>query len=113
MKFTIFGEPVSLNISLNQHWSERSKRNRRLKDTVFALAWNAGWRKSMPKCNQVTITIIGWRGDNDNAIAGCKPIIDALWKNDIIIDDNPKNCRIEYKFLKGKPKQVEVEINGT
>ena len=112
MTFTIPDEPVSLNVSFNQHWSVRSKRNHYLADTVFALAYNVGWRPSMPKFRRVKITICGWRGDYDNAIAGCKPIVDALWKNDIIEGDNPKQCEITYAFKKGKGKRVEIELEA-
>jgi hypothetical protein len=110
ISFTIFNEPVSLNVSLNQHWAVRSRRNKGLLNTVFALAYNAGWRPTMPKFKRVNIIIEGWRGDVDNGIAGCKPIVDALWRNDIIPGDNPKECKITYAFKKGKQKQVTVEL---
>ena len=111
LSFVLEDEPVSLNESLDQHWAVRSRRNRQIYDTVFALAWAAGWRKSMPKFTSVKVTIFNWRGDKDNAIGGCKPIIDGLWRNDIIPGDNPKECRITYRLAKeGKGKRVMVEL---
>ena len=111
ISFILFDEPVSLNVSYNQHWAVRSHRNKRLLDTVFVAAWNAGWRKSMPKFTTVEVVIRNWRGDVDNAIAGCKPIIDGLWRNDIIPGDNPKECKITYRLEKeGNGKSVEVNL---
>jgi hypothetical protein len=112
ISFTVPGEPVSLNVSFNQHWAVRSRHNKAMYDTVFALAYQAGWRKSMPKFTKVVITIIGGKLDHDNAIGGCKPIVDGLWRNDIIPGDNPKECKITYAFKKGKQKQVMVELDS-
>ena len=111
ISFILTGEPLSLNESYNQHWAVRSRRNKQIRDTVFALAWAAGWRKSMPKFTTVEIIIRNWRGDKDNAIGGCKAIVDALWRNDIIPGDNPKECQIDYRLEKaGKGKEVEVRL---
>ena len=115
ISFILFNEPVSLNVSLGQHWAVRSRRNKKLHDTVFAGAWNAGWNRRMPPFTQVGVIIRNWRGDFDNAVAGCKPLIDALVKNGIIKDDNPKECRITYRLVKSdiKGKSVEIILEAT
>jgi len=110
IKFLLENQPTSLNVMLTSHWAVRSRNNKAIINEVFAKSWEAGWRKSMPKFKWVTVTIIGWRGDKDNAIGGCKPIVDGLWRNDIIPGDSPKECRIDYKFKKGKQKMVRVEL---
>jgi len=110
ISFVIPDQPVSLNQILGEHWAVKSRRNKLLRDTVFAKAWEAGWRKSMPKFTRVEVIIRNWRGDVDNAAGGCKGIIDALWRNDIIQDDNPKYCEITYHFEKSDKKGKSVEI---
>ena len=48
--------------------------------------------------------------DTDNAYGGCKPLIDAIKRCGLIIDDNPKHCELEVvqvKLAKGeKPHTV-------
>ena len=68
----------------------------------------------MPPFKKMTITFIGCqRMDEANCIGGStKGIIDAIVKNDIIKDDSPKECRIDYKFKKGKSKAVKIELEA-
>ena len=113
ISFILEDEPVSLNEILNSHWAVKSRRNKLLRDKVFALAYNAGFRPAGKiKYTQVDVIIKNWRGDVDNAIGGCKGIIDALWRNDIIPGDNPKECRIDYRLEKSdiKGKRVEIKL---
>jgi hypothetical protein len=114
ISFILDGEPVSGNVSLNSHWAVRHRRNKHLRNAVFAAAYNAGWRKDWELYTHIKVTIIGWRGDVDNAISGTKPIVDALTYNDIIRDDNPKYCRVEYEVIraKGQKKRVRVEADN-
>ena len=100
---------VSLNTLLRQHWSKRSREQKQMNDTVFALAWAAGWRRE--QCRRVKIIFLGSRMDYDNAIGGSKPILDALWRNDIIPGDSPKQIGLEYAFEdEGEGVRIELEV---
>lgn len=115
IKFVLKGEPVSLNVTKSEHWAVTGRRNKLYLNKIFALAYNAGWRPTMPPFKKVNITFYNWRGDYDNACGGsCKGIVDALVKNDIIKDDNPKECRITYRLDKSdiKGKRVEITLEG-
>lgn len=70
------------------HWAERTRRNRAAKDTA-RLAWlEAG---SPMATGPVVVEITVRRGreiDPDNALGGCKPLIDSLFKKAITPDDS-------------------------
>ena len=104
------GQPESVNVLLRKHWAQRSWENNKLFKDIFVLCWAAGWRKPWPSCKKVEIVIQNWKGDPDNAIGGCKGIIDALARGGVIADDSPKECRIDYRFEKTEGKKKAVKI---
>lgn len=76
--------------SLNQrlHWRERANRNRAAKEAA-RLAWHTAGCPRAPGKVQVGITVRRGRGlDPDNALSGCKPVIDSLFKQAITPDDS-------------------------
>ncbi len=107
---TLPDQPESLNTQLRQHWAARARANKGLQNEVFVKAYKAGWRRDWPMFTKVEVVIVNWRGDFDNAVAGTKPICDALWRNDLIKDDNPKNCAITYRLEKSEEKGKSVRI---
>ena len=109
--FDLVGEPT-VGLNERSHWAVRYRRGKILQDIVFGLAWNAGYRKTMGKFNRVRVKIVGWRGDKDNAIGGCKPIVDALWHNYFIASDNKRDCKITYALIPGRTKFVRIEMEA-
>ena len=103
-------QPESANVILRKHWAIRRRANVKIQCDIFALLWEAGWRGNWPFCKKVGVVIQNWKGDPDNAIGGCKGIIDALTKGGIIIDDNPNACQIDYRFEKGEGKKKAVKV---
>ena len=78
--------------------------------------WAAGYPQRIWPCPLdyaiIIITIYACRGDYDNHIAACKPIVDGL-KGWAIRDDDPKHCEMIFKIQKVAHKDeehVEVEI---
>lgn len=49
--------------------------------------------------------------DIDNLIGGCKGLVDALKKHDLIVDDSPKWIEVEYKQeTDGKNPRTVIEV---
>ena len=86
--------PLSVNRILGMHWSKRQRYNRSILDEMF-LAKNDIGLFGLPRLEDVTVSIeVSYFGrvpmDHDNLVASCKPVIDALVKLGILLDDNPK-----------------------
>jgi hypothetical protein len=77
VRFAIPWTPPSLNVALRQHWSER----RKSLQTVAGFIMQAVGRPQEPERGRVRVKIEMFRRnmlDADNAMAGCKPVFDAL-----------------------------------
>jgi hypothetical protein len=109
-------DPNRLSLNQRLHWRERKRRNDAAKDAAAF-----GWLKvGRPRLEvPVDVEIVVKRGrvlDPDNAQAGCKPIIDALFKNAVTPDDSQQwvrftGTRVESgKRWKGR-EEVEFRIN--
>ena len=49
--------------------------------------------------------------DKDNLIGGCKGLVDALKKHNLIVDDSPKWIEVEYKQeTEGKNPRTVIEV---
>lgn len=49
--------------------------------------------------------------DMDNLIGGCKGLVDALKKHDLIVDDSPKWIEVEYKQgIESKNPRTVIEV---
>lgn len=75
------------------HWAERNRR----REAAWLLARKAWADAGSPvSAGPVRVSLLIQRArrlDEDNAIACCKPIIDALFKGAITPDDNPQWVR--------------------
>jgi hypothetical protein len=103
------GLPKSANARL--HWRARHKEN---------LAWEeaVGWavkgklpsaplaraRLTCVRCSSVA-------ADSDNVVAGFKPVIDALVKTGVLVNDKWENIGMPtYLWEKAAPKQGKVRV---
>lgn len=60
---------------------------------------------------QVAITRWGSRElDLDNFVGGCKPLVDALKRCGLIVEDSPKYVRINYTQRKSPRKEVRTVV---
>ena len=98
----------TLNVWQRWHWRERNKYKK-------ALTAEVGWLVvSWPKAAVKRYVVITRRyatnqADKDNIAGGCKPLVDALVKGGVLVDDSPRWCEIEYKQEQGNGMVVEVE----
>ncbi len=104
---------LSRNQLDKMHWSKRHKIAKRLKRDVWALS--QGKRPKAP-LNKAVIEITSHRKsllDPDNLTAGCKPYVDALVGNGIVIDDKPENVCLKIHQAKSKAGySVEITVTG-
>ena len=95
------------------HWSKRHRIAKRLKTTIWALS--QGKRPHKP-LDHAHITITSHRKallDPDNLVAGCKPYIDALVTNGVVIDDKPGNVSLKIRQVHSKQGyRVEIAVSG-
>lgn len=87
-------------------WKYRSFRDSFQKDIAILLynmsanSYDAN-KNGRPTKRRVIMTRLMGKGektyDQDNLIGGCKPILDALTRNDIIVDDSKRWLVIHYK----------------
>ena len=107
--------PLSVNRVLRMHWAKRHNYNAIWVDEVFA-AKNEIKLWGRPEHTDVTVRIrLFYSGqvamDEDNLVASCKPIIDALVKNGILLDDSPDHVRgVTVSQTKTRPKDTGVSI---
>ena len=48
--------------------------------------------------------------DADNAVSGCKPVLDTLKKLGLIYDDSLRFMELDVRQVKGKRKQTTIEL---
>lgn len=89
-------DPSRLSLNQRLHWRERKRRNDQAK-LVARLAWNQAGQPKLDRRARVSIIVRRGRTiDADNALSGCKPVIDSLfcgrrWPSGAILpDDGPE-----------------------
>lgn len=48
--------------------------------------------------------------DHDNLVGGCKPLVDALKRCGLIVDDSPRHVRINYEQRKSPRKEARTVV---
>jgi len=80
-------------------------------------AWSDAGRYGIatyPAVIDVTICSSGRPGDEDNAWARCKPIIDALIERRLLVDDSPRWMRLgTVTHQKAPPRKGHIVITIT
>ena len=117
LKITISTPPPSLNVLLRMHYHKRVKLKRRIRLEVWAQTRMQGIRGYRPIMDKVTITGTLWGKqplDPDNLIGSLKPVIDALVRGQVLIDDTEKHISIgeikQKKLPKGEVARLELTI---
>lgn len=100
--------PMSPNQILGKHWSKKHNEVLKWRKAIVATCRHAPKGLITGKA-LVEIGIYRERLlDPDNAVAACKPILDALKRYGWIIDDNSK--LLELKVFQGQVKKEEQGI---
>jgi hypothetical protein len=84
------------------HWSKRHRIAKRLKRDVWATTQG---KRPVKPLDRATVMITSHRKsllDPDNLVAGCKPYIDALVTNGVLVDDTPANVCLKIHQAKSK-----------
>ncbi len=83
-------------------WRYRQVRDEWFCDVANIAGINAVTRAS--SLRRVTLTRCYGKGqrafDRDNLATGCKPIVDAMVRSGLLVDDNPRHAEIHYKQIK-------------
>lgn len=94
LRIVVRFDPSRLSLNQRLHWATRKRRN----DAAKAAALFAWAHAGCPVADgPVVVSAIVRRGrtiDNDNAITGLKPALDALFKGAITPDDSTRWVRI-------------------
>jgi len=97
----------SPNQLLNMHWRRRHKYHRQVQAEVLVAKNMAGVRgRPMLSPVRIDVELRGSRElDYDNAVAACKPMIDALILQGIIPDDSPEHVTGVFVTQKKTPRR--------
>ena len=102
---------LSLNKLLEKHWGARSKLSKQYEVAIRMLARDitkATGRRRLRIERHSRGTL-----DKDGAYGGCKPLIDAVKRAGLIIDDNPANVELEVvqvKLAKGERPHMVITL---
>lgn len=107
MKFSIAERTLSLNDSLDLHWSQKTKLRNRYQLLLLSL-----YRKKH-SCKMKIHICRSYRSiplDPDNLRGGAKTLVDAMKRNEIIVDDNEEWALITYGQIKSSIPYTEITI---
>lgn len=132
--------PKSGNRALRQHWAARRREAAAWRARVLAAVQaderRAGYVPRASPCDRRRV-VIRWTAprplDADNALAACKPIVDALlarrWRRrkvgqkmvavevpgavPLLWDDDPAHLVLEYAPVRGRGRSLVVEVYAT
>jgi len=107
----------SLNVTLKEHWSRKSKRKKTYeKQIILALLEKYSYkeRQEAQAREPRKVSILSQRArllDHDNCVGGGKSLIDALRSCKLIVDDNKQwLLDLSYTQSTGKPHNTTITI---
>jgi len=110
VEFTINKATPSLNTWQRMHFRTRHKAKKWWLEQV----WAAKQEHSITdaKCKRkVIVTRYGKMMDADNLAAGCKPLLDAMVKCELLVDDSPEWLILETQQVEeNRPKQAKTVV---
>lgn len=116
MKATIPKIPVTNNRYLRMHWAVRKQENdswwRWVHKQCGFGPFRTGPSKKGPRRAKVDIIVFrARRQDPDNAVASCKPLIDALKRCYWLVDDSSRwiDLQVSERLAKDN-KRTEIEV---
>lgn len=86
----------SLNEWQRMHWAKRKRFKDELRIEVLA---HSRRKNIMPADMPRSVRIVRYSAgtlDRDNLVGGCKPLVDALVRNRLLVDDSPEWCDVSY-----------------
>lgn len=94
-----------------KHWSVY-RRSRKLWDRLVweAMAQAGVKPERFPKATVHIIRQASRKLDKDNLYGACKPLIDALRANWLILDDSPEHLSLEVEQRIGRPSLTEITL---
>ncbi|MGE3608024.1 MAG: hypothetical protein AB7I27_00450 [Bacteriovoracaceae bacterium] len=112
VKFTFFTIPLTLNEVISKHWRSRHNNFKKIHREIVIALINKKPAKPILKA-KITVTRYSWGSlDRDNAYFTCKPILDTLVKEKVLIDDKWENVDqpqiIQVKIKKTETRKIEV-----
>lgn len=111
LKFEIEVLPKTPNALLGSHWTVRSKHAKKWDRLVWAKCWHVKPAKPLSRAKITLIRFSSVAPDYDGLVGSFKPVIDALVKNGVLIDDNQAVIGVPlYKFHSIGPKKGKIQI---
>lgn len=111
MRLFIDVPPISNNQLLNLHWA---KRRRVKRDFHYALLDALdGERLEVGKKSVVIHLYLPRRFDPDNAMGGCKPLIDAMREVGLLSNDSLRWIDLTIEQHLSNYRHIEIEIRGS
>ena len=114
LTFEVSTMPLTLNQVMGKHWRSRYHNFEKIKDEI-----GASIKNSLPDSPITNASVYIWRYssgklDRDNAYFTAKPILDALVREGVIIDDGPsilKRLNIhQVKIKRTEQKHLKVMV---
>ena len=105
--------PISLNRMLRQHWAVRRRYNQRWYNAVAYTVLLEHGPLIEPVTDRRRLSIWLHRKrllDPDNATASVKPIVDAMCRTGLIVDDSEKYIHLEVVQVTDKPEKTVIEV---
>lgn len=103
--------PPSPNRWNGHHWSVyRKSRQLWNRHIGWALAEAGHTPQRWPRSRVRIVRQSARTLDKDNAYASCKPVIDALRSNWLILDDSPDHLELTVEQRVGRPSMTEITV---
>jgi hypothetical protein len=104
----------SLNVSQNLHWVKRHQLRHKWGWLIRAARLEARVYPKEP-LRKARLTFERWGPkllDHDNHVGGCKPVVDSLVREGLILDDKPE-CIGQPQYLQHiGPRRTAIRIEG-
>jgi Holliday junction resolvase RusA-like endonuclease len=112
MKLTLLNLPPSANQYQRSHWAVKRKLRNMFGQNVRMETRLVNPMAEVKGKRRVKISIYRPRRlDFDNAVGGCKPLVDSLRDIGLIKNDSPRWLDLEVEqFIDRKNPRVEIEI---
>ena len=88
----------SLNVKRNAHWASKHRARKRWSMLVL-VAKSEAQVFVRPLIERAKVTVERYGGkvlDHDNALGGCKDLIDGLRDNGLIVNDDPAHLELHF-----------------
>lgn len=107
----------SLNVTRKAHWASKGRERKRWSMLVLVAKSEARLFNRQPILQKARVTIQRYGGralDHDNAVGGCKDLVDGLRDNGLIWNDDPASLELHFEQHPGSkiPKKTVIVIEA-